>query len=154
MLFHFYVITSPSIHVLYMHSPWGHHRSLISCPFNSYLKIHTVRQWRKGRLLRLLLLVILALALSTHHISQPGAHWALCHAPAEMRGSSEVQGSTPQTSAKWTKFRQNAASYLQLQGRKHTLHGAVGFWASHELPVCCVGRLCFVQAVCLCSFFE
>ena len=42
------------------------------------------------------------------------AHRALCHAAAEIRGDSEVQGNTPQTSAKWTELRENAATYLQL----------------------------------------
>ncbi|ROI42812.1 Retrotransposon-derived protein PEG10, partial [Anabarilius grahami] len=53
------------------------------------------------------------------------------HAAVEIRGDSKVQGNAPQTSAKWTEFRQNAASYLQLRSGKQTFHGAVGFWASH-----------------------
>ncbi|ROL45639.1 hypothetical protein DPX16_17755 [Anabarilius grahami] len=52
------------------------------------------------------------------------------HAAVEIRGDSKVQGNAPQTSAKWTEFRQNAASYLQLRSGKQTFHGAVGFWAS------------------------
>ncbi|ROL55315.1 hypothetical protein DPX16_8946 [Anabarilius grahami] len=59
------------------------------------------------------------------------------HAAVEIRGDSKVQGNAPQTSAKWTEFRQNAASYLQLRSGKQTFHGAVGFWAS--LP--CDSRL-------------
>ena len=59
----------------------------------------------------------------------------------EIRGDSEVQGNAPQT-----EFRQNAASYLQLQGGKQILPGAAGFWASRELPVCCVSRLCFLHS--------
>ena len=79
----------------------------------------------------------------TSVLSQPGAHQALCHAAVEIRGDSKVQGNAPQTSAKWTEFRQNATSYPRLRGGKQTRHGAVGFWASRELPICCVGRLCF-----------
>ena len=79
-------------------------------------------------------------------LSQPGAHRALCHAAVKIRGDTKVQGSAPQTSAKWTELRQNAASYLQIRGSKQTLHGAVGFWASRELPVCNVGRLCFAHS--------
>ena len=45
---------------------------------------------------------------------QLGAHQALCHAAVENGGDTEVQGRAPETSAKSTKFRQNAASYLQL----------------------------------------
>ncbi|ROL55215.1 hypothetical protein DPX16_0087 [Anabarilius grahami] len=52
------------------------------------------------------------------------------HAAVEMRGDSKVQGNAPQTSAKWTEFRQNAASYLRLRSGKQTFHGAVGLWAS------------------------
>ena len=76
----------------------------------------------------------------TSVLSQPGAHRALNHAAVEIRGDSEVQGNAPQISAKWTEFQQNATIYLQLQGGRQTLHGAVGFWASRELPICCVGR--------------
>ena len=72
----------------------------------------------------------------TSILSQPGAHRALCHVAVEIRGNNKVQGSAPQTSAKWTEFRQNAASYLQLRGGKQTLRGAVEFWASRELLVC------------------
>ena len=78
--------------------------------------------------------------------SPTGSHWALCHAALEIKGDSEVQGNAPQTSAKWTEFRQNVASYLQHRGGRQTLPGAVGFWVSSELPVCCVGRLCFVHS--------
>ena len=41
-----------------------------------------------------------------------------------------------------------AAPHRRLQ--KQTLCGAVGFWAPCELPICCMVRLCFVHAVCLC----
>ena len=82
----------------------------------------------------------------TSVLSQPGAHRALCHAAVEIRGQTEVQGNAPQTSAKWTEFRQNAASYLQLRGGRQTLHGAARFWASHELPICFAGRLYFVHS--------
>ncbi|ROL41589.1 hypothetical protein DPX16_6987 [Anabarilius grahami] len=57
------------------------------------------------------------------------------HAAVEMRGDSKVQGNAPQTSAKWTEFRQNAASYLQLRSGKQTFHGAVGFWASPQRTI-------------------
>ncbi|ROL42497.1 Protein LIAT1 [Anabarilius grahami] len=59
------------------------------------------------------------------------------HAAVEIRGDSKVQGNAPQTSAKWTEFRQNAASYLQLRSGKQTFHGAVGFWAS-QVTIDCV----------------
>ncbi|ROJ25286.1 hypothetical protein DPX16_20099 [Anabarilius grahami] len=55
------------------------------------------------------------------------------HAAVEIRGDSKAQGNAPQTSAKWTEFRQNAASYLQRRSGKQTFHGAVGFWASHQV---------------------
>ena len=66
---------------------------------------------------------------------EPGAHQALCRAAVEIIGDSEVQSDAPQTSAKWTEFRQRACSYLQLRGGRQTLHGAAGFWASSELPI-------------------
>ena len=37
-----------------------------------------------------------------------------------------------------------AAHHRRLE--KQTLCGAVGFWASSELPIYCVGRLCFVRS--------
>ncbi|ROL44859.1 hypothetical protein DPX16_22370 [Anabarilius grahami] len=57
------------------------------------------------------------------------------HAAVEIRGDSKVQGNAPQTSAKWTEFRQNAANYLQRRSGKQTFHGAVGFWASRRSPI-------------------
>ena len=64
----------------------------------------------------------------TSVLSQPGAHQALCNGAVTWEAI--------------LKYR--VAHHRHLQ--KQTLHGAVGFWASRELPVCCVGRLCFVHS--------
>ena len=40
----------------------------------------------------------------------------------------------------------NSDRMLPLTYSRQTLHGAVGFWASRELLVCCVDRLCFVPS--------
>ena len=69
---------------------------------------------------------------ATSVLSHPEAHRALRH--------------TAITCEAIPKY--SAAHHRHLPEQTH--RGAVGFWASCELPICCVGRLCFVHAVCLC----
>ena len=81
---------------------------------------------------------------------EPGAHRALCRAAVDII-EAIPKYKAPQTSAKWTKFRQKAGSYLQFRGGRQTLPGAAGFWASRELPVVVwADYALYIVVVCLC----
>ena len=80
---------------------------------------------------------------ATSVLSQPAANRALCHTAVDIRGDSEVQGSVPQTSAKRTKFIQNATTAATSR-----CCWILGFsWASHLL----CRQISFALCVCVCA---
>ena len=65
-------------------------------------------------------------------------------------GPIEIQDNAPQTSAKWTEFRPNAAGYLQLQDdRGLGFDGAASREREYLLCVLCVSPMLIVFVFCV-----